>query len=42
MDGITILNVTEVSENSTLLLVALIYFSNDRGNCKHSKSAAIY
>lgn len=25
MDGITILNVTEVSENSTLLLVALIF-----------------
>lgn len=25
MDGITILNVTEVSENSTLLLIALIF-----------------
>ena len=25
MDGITILNVTKVSENSTLLLVALIF-----------------
>lgn len=25
MDGITILNVTEVSENSTLLLVALFF-----------------
>ena len=27
MDGITILNVTEVSENSTLLLVALIFLA---------------